>query len=558
MTETSTEGPRFQHFRRPTEPPFRRAERDRVTLLIGGLSERHNRLLCAALEGLGYQVDRIPTPQKADFQTGRECGNNGQCNPAYFTVGALINYLKRLRDDEGLATEEILSSYVYVTAGSCGPCRFGMYEAEYRLALANAGFDGFRVLLFEQGRSLSQEGGGRGLELSTDFFLSVLNGILIGDLLNELECQIRPYAVDPDHAGEVFEACSAICQEALRSKDHRRIRVGWLAKLLSRIARGEDPSNLARLLEQLRSTHYTTALAQCRRLIDEGIQVDYTRPKPLVKITGEIWAQTTEGDGNFHMFRFLEEEGAEVLLEPVSAWLHYLVARGQMLLADRHGFVGERELPGSWDLRRRFELATSFWRQWLVLTLAEKLLLREYGRLRKALGGTALELPDQRELERAAERFYSARLSGGEGHLEVAKNIYYCSRDLCHMVLSLKPFGCMPSTQSDGAQAAVVSCFPEMIFLPVETSGEGEINARSRVQMALGEAKAKVRAELGACLDRSGRTLEEIRAYVARSPELRRPLRKIRSARGVVGRAARFVLDVGGRMDREPISEPGS
>jgi len=39
---------------------------------------------------------------------------------------------------------------VFFTAGACGPCRFGMYEAEYRLALRNAGFDGFRVLLFQQ------------------------------------------------------------------------------------------------------------------------------------------------------------------------------------------------------------------------------------------------------------------------------------------------------------------------------------------------------------------------------------------------------------------------
>ena len=45
------------------------------------------------------------------------------------------------------------------------------------------------------------------------------------------------------------------------------------------------------------------------------------------------------------------------------------------------------------------------------------------------------------------------------------------------MVLSLKPFGCMPSTQSDGAQAAVVSHFKDMIYLPIETSGEGEMNA---------------------------------------------------------------------------------
>ena len=40
---------------------------------------------------------------------------------------------------------------------------------------------------------------------------------------------------------------------------------------------------------------------------------------------GEFWAQTTEGDGNYHMFRWLESEGAEVLVEPVGTWIEYLV-----------------------------------------------------------------------------------------------------------------------------------------------------------------------------------------------------------------------------------------
>jgi predicted nucleotide-binding protein (sugar kinase/HSP70/actin superfamily) len=62
------------------------------------------------------------------------------------------------------------------------------------------------------------------------------------------------------------------------------------------------------------------------------------------------------------------------------------------------------------------------------------------------------------------------------------------------MVLALRPFGCMPSTQSDGVQSRVVNKFKDMIFLPIETSGEGGVNAHSRVQMALAEAQSKARA----------------------------------------------------------------
>ena len=47
--------------------------------------------------------------------------------------------------------------------------------------------------------------------------------------------------------------------------------------------------------------------------------------KPIVKITGEFWAQTTEGDGNFNMFNFLQREGAQVLVEPIGTWIMYMI-----------------------------------------------------------------------------------------------------------------------------------------------------------------------------------------------------------------------------------------
>jgi predicted nucleotide-binding protein (sugar kinase/HSP70/actin superfamily) len=116
------------------------------------------------------------------------------------------------------------------------------------------------------------------------------------------------------------------------------------------------------------------------------------------------------------------------------------------------------------------------------------------------------------------------------------------------MVLSLKPFGCMPSTQSDGAQAAVVSTYKDIIFLPIETSGEGEINAHSRVQMALGEAKNKAKREFQETLDKAGLTLEECRAFVDAHPEMKKPMYKAPHQKGVVGTAANFVLHIAERM----------
>jgi predicted nucleotide-binding protein (sugar kinase/HSP70/actin superfamily) len=208
----------------------------------------------------------------------------------------------------------------------------------------------------------------------------------------------------------------------------------------------------------------------------------------------------------------------------------------------------DEALPASWRLDRRLVTDIRRRRKTAKLTLAEAVFVREWNRLREALGGVPHPLTDQYELQRIAHPLYNSRSGGGEGHLEVAKNIYYSNKDLCHMVLSLKPFGCMPSTQSDGVQSAVVNRYRDMIYLPIETSGEGEINAHSRVQMALGEAKVKAREELEGVLERTGRSLQEVREYAAERPELQDPLHPVPHTAGVVGVAANFVLHVDALM----------
>jgi len=187
----------------------------------------------------------------------------------------------------------------------------------------------------------------------------------------------------------------------------------------------------------------------------------------------------------------------------------------------------------------------------LTLTLAERIFRREWNRLRKALDYLPHDLTDQYELQRLGHPFYNSRAGGGEGHLEVAKNIYYHNKNLCHMVLCLKPFGCMPSTQSDGVQSAVVNLYKDIIFLPIETSGEGAINAYSRVQMALGEAKAKAKNEFQKVLSESGYTLDEIKAYISKREELRKPFYKIPHYKGIVGVAANFIRHVAELMKAE-------
>ena len=290
-------------------------------------------------------------------------------------------------------------------------------------------------------------------------------------------------------------------------------------------------------------------LERCRKRLDE-IAIDRTRVRPIVKIVGEFWAQTTESSGNYRMFEFLEREGAHVQPEAIGTWIAYLLAHAKMQLYPKRGLDGDCREPRSGDLRKRFSNEMSFQKKRALLTIGERLYTGLYHQVIKGLGDAAHKLVPQMQLASLAQPFYKLLARGGEGYLEVGKNIYYHKHKLCHMVMSLKPFGCLPSSQSDGVQSAVINRFKDMIYLPIETSGEGEVNAHSRAQMALGEAKAKAKMEFQTALSSTGKQISDIRAFVEKHEELKRPFYKVPRRPGVAGVAANFVLHVNELMGR--------
>jgi predicted nucleotide-binding protein (sugar kinase/HSP70/actin superfamily) len=538
-----------RHFKRPVERAFTRSDRPHTTVLFGGLTWSHERLIQGAWEGLGYKCDVLPTPDVKAFQLGKEYGNNGQCNPTYFTVGNLVQFLQGL-EANGMSREQICNEYVFITAGACGPCRFGMYEAEYRLALRNSGFEDFRVMLFQQAKGLSQEDLEAGIEMNLDFFLGMLNAMNIGDMLNEVGYLIRPYETEEGRTNAVLNDAREKLSTVLKNTPRPKLGEG-VEKFLRGAGLYNRTDYAMKFSRQLASSYYTSALNGVRDELS-GIEVDRFRVKPVVKITGEFWAQTTEGDGNYNLFNFLEREGAEVIVEPIGTWIMYMIHQFKQKLRDRKGIENNAVMPSWKEPHKRLAVETRFRKRYTRMTIAEKIFMREYTRLQEALGGGVLhELVNQYELQRMGHPYYNSRAAGGEGHLEVAKNIYYSSKGVAHMVVSLKPFGCMPSTQSDGAQAAVVEHYKDMIYLPIETSGEGEINAHSRTQMALGNARIKAKQEFAECLARTGHTLDELKAYVDAHPEMKQALYIVPKRDDVVGKAANFVLHVAERMAAE-------
>src|SRR5687767_2930471 len=136
------------HYKGYRPRPFTPAERGDVTLLLGGLTWKHERLVQAAFENMGYKAASLPNIARADLDAGKELIDAGACCPTVFTTGNLVRFLRTRAEEEG--AREVERKYVFLTAGACGPCRFGQYHESYAMALDGMGLRDFRLFLLDQ------------------------------------------------------------------------------------------------------------------------------------------------------------------------------------------------------------------------------------------------------------------------------------------------------------------------------------------------------------------------------------------------------------------------
>ena len=421
-----------------------------TTILFGGMTILQDRLVMAILESAPEKFVALPNPDFESFRAGKAFGNKAQCNPTYFTVGNLVKYLLNLKQAKGMSTEEIIEKYVYVTASGCGPCRFGMYITEYRKALFDAGFGGFRILSFEQNKFVADDSESA-FKFTKSFFATIAKAVVVGDILNMIKYKMRPYEIEKGSVDEAMERCYQIIEDSFKKK-----------------------SNI------------TLSLYKCKKIL-RAVKLNRTQVKPKVMVMGEFWAAMTEGDGNYELHSFLEQEGAEVIPQPI---IHRL-----MLSIWENGYFLKRDGYLE-DARQGMSVDISAGKEKLGLFILKQVVKMHFYLYAKAAGLVEYKLPDIEALSKMAKEYYPLDADSGEGHMEVSHLLDNIKHKVAHLVISVKPFGCMPSSAvSDGVQSLIVARHPETNFLSVETSGEGAANFYSRVQMALFKAKQAAKDE---------------------------------------------------------------
>ncbi len=332
-----------------------------------------------------------------------------------------------MRDIEGIPVQTIIQKYAFVTAGGCGPCRMGMYATEYRKALRDAGFGGFRVLLFTRSGDI-QDVLMDGLQLTKIDLIRFFFAIIIGDILNLVNIRKRPFEIETGDVDNKIIEARKIIDQGIEKKQ-------WLKSLI-----------------------------KARKVI-KSIKIK-NETKPIIHIMGEFWAKSTDGEGNYNLFRFIEKEGGVVSNETVTDWLLHQIWRARWNLKQKrdHKIIsfGEIQLL---ILQSLIKVFFSF----IGLLLGEKVHLSNHGKL-------AMDV----------KPFFDIHVDGGEDHMEVAHHIHIAKNKLADLIISVKPFTCLSSSSvSDGIQNKISELYPSVEFISVETNGDSATNFYSRIQMAL-------------------------------------------------------------------------
>ena len=198
-------------------------------------------------------------------------------------------------------------------------------------------------------------------------------------------------------------------------------------------------------------------LWKCRRELAK-VKVDRSQPKPVVSIIGEFWAMTTEGAGNYHLQRFLESEGAEVDIQSVTNWILFMLWENRYDTKLRMELKRDDDVDSKKGLKGGTDAATK--KLWM-LKGADKAIRTVFQTFAHAVGLYGYHLPDMNEIAELAAPHYDNNNRGGEAHMEVGKLIHFVEDKVNHMTISVKPFGCMPSSGvSDGVQSIITAKWP--------------------------------------------------------------------------------------------------
>ena len=159
-----------------------------VKLLIPSMGDLNSEMFAAALRSLGFNCESLP-PSNADIiKYGRSVASGKECLPVIILAGALLDYIENKWDGK--------ENIAFFNVQGAGNCRLGQYPVFLRHVIKTKRLENVAQV------TLMNEDGFAGF--GNDFALRGIQGIMIGDVLDDVRSAILANAENPETGEDVF------------------------------------------------------------------------------------------------------------------------------------------------------------------------------------------------------------------------------------------------------------------------------------------------------------------------------------------------------------------
>ena len=192
--------------------PFTDGMRKRHTILAPQMSPIHFQFVQEAFRASGYNIEVLPSVDRAAVDEGLRHVNNDACYPSILVTGQIMEALKSGKYD--------VNNVSVIITQTGGGCRATNYIGFIRKALKDAGFGHVPVI------SLNALGLEKnpGFKITPGLLNKSLIALVYGDLFMRLLYRVRPYEKIKGSADRLYESWTGRCMESVRSGKHSVFR----------------------------------------------------------------------------------------------------------------------------------------------------------------------------------------------------------------------------------------------------------------------------------------------------------------------------------------------
>lgn len=191
-------------YRYPGRVLFTKEMKETHTILSPQMSPIHFQFLRTGFEKAGYNIEVLPSVDKAAIDEGLKYVHNDACYPTIIVVGQLMKALQSGKYD--------LNKTSLIISQTGGGCRATNYIAMIRKALKDAGLEHIPVISLSTGLEKNP-----GFKVTMPILNNLLMGLVYGDLLMRVLYRVRPYEKVPGSANSLYQYWVDKCQQSLKN-----------------------------------------------------------------------------------------------------------------------------------------------------------------------------------------------------------------------------------------------------------------------------------------------------------------------------------------------------